>query len=90
MTSIQAKLNYKIYVHTFIQVVISIPETELESLRSFVAYSGGTVLKENNTRKRKALEPLKVPTEDGQTANDVSNSGEILTAKVKILILKGS
>ena len=71
-------------------MVISIPEAELESLRGFVACSEGTVLKENKTRKRKALEPLQVPTEDGQTANDVSNSGESLTAKVKMLILKGS
>ena len=77
-------------MYTFIQVVISIPETEPESLQSFVAYSGGTVLRENKTRKRKALEPLQVPTEDGQMVNDVWNSGEILTAKVKILILKGS
>lgn len=34
-------------------MILTIPSSELETLRSFLDYTGGQILKETNTRKRK-------------------------------------
>lgn len=37
-------------------MIVSIPSSELEALRSFLDYTGGEVLKETRIRKRKRVD----------------------------------
>lgn len=39
-----------------LRLIVSIPSSELEALRSFLDYTGGEVLKETRIRKRKRVD----------------------------------
>lgn len=46
------------------QVVLTIPTSELESLRSFINQSDGQIIKESRVRKRKHVDNVEVGTEN--------------------------